>query len=94
MNILRKPVVTEKSINEYKTESKVTFEVDLKANKIVAAKVLENVFGVTVEGVWVNNRLGKKGMDRTRRREVNIKPNKKIMVFKLKKGDKIDIFNQ
>lgn len=94
MSLIKSPVVTEKSIQNYKNDNKVTFVVDLEADKISAAKALESVYGVTVESVTVVNRLGKKRTDRVSRRTVRKSKDKKIMVFKLKKGDAIDIFDQ
>ncbi|MCA9387317.1 50S ribosomal protein L23 [Candidatus Dojkabacteria bacterium] len=92
MIILKRPIVTEKTTAEYESENKVTFEVALKANKIAAAKALEEVYGVKVEASWVINRLGKKKANRLTRKIERKSSDKKIIKFKLKKGDKIDLF--
>lgn len=94
MSLIKSPVITEKSVLAYKNDNKVTFVVDLSADKINASKSLETLYGVTVEGAHVVNRLGKTKSDRRTRKTVQKTRNKKIMVFKLKKGDAIDIFDQ
>lgn len=94
MSLIKSPVVTEKSVQQYKNDNKVTFVVSLDADKINAAKALEAAYGVTVESINVVNRLGKKRTDRVSRKTVRKSKDKKIMVFKLKKGDAIDIFDQ
>ncbi len=94
MKIIKRPVLTEKSIKEYKESNKVTFEVDLNTNKNIASQVLEKVYGVKVESVNVVTRLGKTRIGRKTRRPEAKKANSKIMVFRLSSKDKIDIFDQ
>lgn len=85
-----KPIITEKTIRLAEELGQYTFHVTSSANKSEAAKELEQMFGVKVGGVSVNNRLGKQVKFGNRR-----KPGRtsdiKIMVFKLSKGS-IDIF--
>jgi ribosomal protein L23 len=92
MIILKKPIVTEKTLDNYKKYNKVSFEVILATDKIQAAKALAEAYSVTVEKSWVTNRLGKKRQSRTSRKLVRKSSDKKIMTFQLKKGDKINIF--
>ena len=92
MIILKRPIITEKTTAEYESDNKVTFEVNLKANRTTASKALEEVYGVEVEDAWVINRLGKKKVNRLTRKVERKSGDKKIIKFKLKKGDKIDIF--
>lgn len=94
MIVIKKPIVTEKSIEAYKNANKVTFEVALSATKDSAKSMLEKVYGVTVTDVKVSNRLGKTKLNFKTGRPIRRSANKKIMVFTLKKGDKIDVFNQ
>jgi large subunit ribosomal protein L23 len=94
MIILKKPIVTEKTVMLFKNNNQVTFEVNLNADKFAAIKALEEAFGVKVESVQVINRLGKKKRNRKNNRVEQKKANKKLMVFKLKDGDKISIFEQ
>ncbi|MHC1685627.1 MAG: 50S ribosomal protein L23 [Clostridiaceae bacterium] len=57
-DIIRKPVVTEKSMKDM-TDKKYTFIVDKHANKVQIKKAVEEVFGVNVEDVKTANYLGK-----------------------------------
>jgi large subunit ribosomal protein L23 len=92
MIILKRPVITEKTTAEYSDQNKVTFEVDLNSNVADAKKALEEAYGVEVENVWVINRLGKTKVNRMNRKLQRKSSDKKLMKFKLKKGDNIDIF--
>lgn len=89
---IKKPIITEKSISMYKNDSKATFEVGGRINKNSAKRELEKMYDIEIEKVWVNNRLGKyktiKG-----KRNLAKQSDKKIMVFKLKKG-KLDFFEK
>lgn len=92
MIVLKRPVLTEKTTSEYSDQNKVTFEVDLNANVNDAKKALEETYGVTVERVWVINRLGKTKVNRVNRKVQRKSPDRKLMKFKLKKGDSLDMF--
>jgi ribosomal protein L23 len=91
MKIIKSPIVTEKTLRDYQTSNKVTFEVDGNTNKIEATKVLESVYGVKVAEARVNNRLGKIKYSRFSKRFSRL-PSKKIVVFTLEKGSKLDLF--
>ncbi|MEO6728971.1 MAG: 50S ribosomal protein L23 [Candidatus Dojkabacteria bacterium] len=93
MNIIKMPVLTEKSIAKYKDEGKATFEVDVNSNKKSAAKALEASYGVSVVEVKVNSRMGKYKVNRTNRKLIK-REDKKIMIFKLADSNKIDIFEE
>lgn len=89
--IVKRPHVTEKTILLAENLNQYTFEVTLNADKSSAAKEIEDMFGVKVINVTTNTRLGrpkKFGKYRAPGR----RSDKKYMVFKLKEGDKIDIF--
>lgn len=51
MEILKKPLITEKSQKLQDKAGKYTFIVDKKANKIEIQKAIENMYGVNVEEV-------------------------------------------
>lgn len=57
-DIVRKPVITEKSMNEM-ADKKYTFIVDVNANKTEIKKAIEEVFKVKVEKVNTVRVLGK-----------------------------------
>jgi len=91
MRIIKKPVVTEKTLGKYKNENKVTFEVHVNVNKQQASKALEQVYGVKVMSATVSNRLGKYKYNRLSKR-FSTTSDKKIMVFKLDPKSKLDLF--
>ena len=51
MNILLKPLVTEKMISQNENLNRFGFLVEKKANKIQIKKAVEEMYGVTVESV-------------------------------------------
>ena len=57
-DIIRRPVVTEKS-TDLMAEKKYVFEVDPKANKTEIKQAVEQIFGVKVEKVNTMNVRGK-----------------------------------
>lgn len=50
-DILIRPVLTEKAVNQNEKENKLVFEVALDANKVEIKKAVEEVFGVKVKEV-------------------------------------------
>ena len=93
MLIIKKPVITEKTIAQYKKDRKVVFEIDTNTSKANAKKNIEQIYGVKVENAKVINRLGKYKMNR-RTRMLSKTQDKKIGIFKLKEGSKIDLFEK
>jgi len=91
MRIIKKPIVTEKSLGKYKDQNKVTFEVDMNTDKIKASKLIEELYSVKVISAVVSTRLGKYKYNRLSKR-FGTGQDKKIMVFKLDSKSKIDLF--
>lgn len=91
--LIKRPVITEKSMDQYAKERKVTFELDLKATKNEAKKMLEKVYEVEVENAWVINRLGKLKRNRITRK-LSKTADRKFGIFQLAEGSKIDIFEK
>lgn len=87
-----KPIISEKTIRQYTEDSKATFEVPTTLNKSEAKKELEQLFKVKIASVNVINRLGKLSEDKRTRKIKRKSQDKKIMIFTLKSGEKIDIF--
>ena len=88
-DIIRRPLVTEKSTQANEETNKVTFVVRRDANKIEIKRAVEEVFGVSVLGVRTLNNRGKKkrvGAHQGR------KPDWKKAVVSLREGDRIDLF--
>jgi len=57
--ILRSPLVTEKSSIEKEKTNQLTFEVDRKANKVEIRRAVEQLFNVKVVGVRTMQVRGK-----------------------------------
>jgi large subunit ribosomal protein L23 len=89
--ILRRPVVTEKSNFQSDVLGQYTFEVDRRANKKQIKDAVETVFSVTVERVRVIN-VPAKRVRRYGRREVVRKSGWKKAVVTLAPGDRIEFF--
>jgi len=90
--VLKKPVVTEKSLLKAGKENVFIFEVDKKANKRQIKQAVESQFEVSVERVRTATRPGKiKGRGMSRLHSVQMPSIKKAFV-KLKEGETIDLF--
>ncbi|HEB53126.1 MAG TPA: 50S ribosomal protein L23 [bacterium] len=87
-DIVRRPVVTEKSAGAQEARNQYTFEVHKKANKVEVRKAVETLFSVKVEAVNIVSMPAK-------RRRVFGRPGHtpawKKAVVTLKSGDSIDI---
>ena len=59
-DIIRSPIITEKTSILLNNSKKVTFEVHARANKKLVREALQKLFGVQVESVNILNRAGKK----------------------------------
>ena len=87
--IIKKPVITEKSELLRRNFNKYTFEVDRRANKIEIRKAVEKIFGVTVESVAT---LTSKPKTKRHGMKLYKTPLKKKAIVKLKDGDNIKYF--
>jgi len=91
-DILRRPLITEKTNFQSSNLNQFTFEVGSKANKRQIKEAVEAMFDVTVLRVNVINRPAKVARSlRNRRRQVRRGGYKKAIVT-LKPGDNIDVF--
>lgn len=90
-DVLKKPVLTEKSLLLQQTENKYTFDVELTANKIEVKQAVEAMFGVKVESVNIMNVAPK-----TKRmgRYVGKTNKRKKAIVKLKEGQTINLFDE
>ena len=57
--ILKRPLITEKSTIQKETKNQLTFEVNRKANKVEIRRAVEKVFNVKVVGVRTVQMKGK-----------------------------------
>jgi len=87
--IIRRPLVTEKSTQQKEANHQYAFEVDRGANKIEIQSAVERLFKVKVLQVRTCNVLGK--VKRLGRR-YGKRPDWKKAIVTLKEGDRIDFF--
>ncbi len=94
MNILKKPVVTEKMTADGEKHNRYGFIVDSKANKIEIKNTVEEMYGVTVNKVRTMNYAGKPRSRNTKSGVITgrTKIYKKAVV-ELVKGDTIDFYS-
>lgn len=90
-DVLKKPVLTEKTMTLQANENKYTFDVDVNANKVEIKQAVEAMFGVKVECVNVMNvkpktkRMGRYEGKTNRRRKA---------IVKLAEGNEINYFGE
>lgn len=88
-NVVRRPLVTEKTVAKKEAERTLCFEVDPGANKVEIRSAVEKLFKVKVEDVRTSNYCGKL---RRRGKFAGYRPNWKKAYVKLKDGEKIPEF--
>ena len=94
MDIIVRPVVTEKMNAQAEGLRKYGFIVDKKANKVQIKKAVENLYGVTVESVNTMFYAGKRKSRFTRTGYVSGRRNAfKKAVITLREGDIIDFYS-
>ena len=87
-DIIKAPIITEKSMSLQQNENTVTFNVDIKANKTQIKQAIEKIFNVKVESVnTVNVKPKKKRVGRY----VGKTNRKKKAIVKLKEGSSIEL---
>ena len=92
MNVLKRPIVTEKMTGLNK-QGKYAFEVELKANKLEIVKAVEKMYGVNVESVHTMRSLGKRRSKNINGRVVTGKtPTTKKAIVTVAEGEVIDIY--
>ena len=89
--VLKLPVITEKSTFIKDTQRTVTFKVLRDANKIEIKNAVETIFKVKVESVRTANFQGKK---RRQGRYTGQRPDWKKAYVTLKKGEKMIEFSE
>jgi large subunit ribosomal protein L23 len=88
--VIRKPIITEKSTRLLDTENKYSFRVDPRANKMEIKEAVESLFSVKVVDVTTMNVRGKP--KQMRFREGGKRANWKKAIVKLREGDSIELF--
>ncbi|MBN1548669.1 MAG: 50S ribosomal protein L23 [Syntrophaceae bacterium] len=88
--IIKRPLITEKSTLAREESGKYQFEVDRRANKIEIGQAVEKLFKVEVLDVRVMNVSGKK---KRVGRSIGRTQDWKKAIVKLVPGNKIEIFD-
>ncbi len=88
-DIIRRPLVTEKTSIQKEAANQVTFEVDRKANRIEIRRAIERIFNVKVENVRT---MQVKGKIKRRGRFLGKRRDWKKAIVTLKPGERIEFF--
>jgi|TARA_B110000438_G_scaffold35065_1_gene34808 large subunit ribosomal protein L23 len=95
MNILLRPVITEKATADSELKNRFTFLVDTNANKVQIKNAVESTYGVSVDKV----RTMRYGAERkTRYTKTGLQKGKsattKKAIVQVAEGDTIDFYNK
>ncbi|HRW62032.1 MAG TPA: 50S ribosomal protein L23 [Bacteroidales bacterium] len=94
MDILLKPIVTEKMTMQAESLNSYGFIVDIRANKLQIKKAIEEMYGVTVDTVNTMRYLGKSKSRFTKSGVIEGRSKSfKKAVITLAKGEKIDFYS-
>ncbi|MBF0279590.1 MAG: 50S ribosomal protein L23 [SAR324 cluster bacterium] len=88
-NIIKRPLLTEKTTLQHEFANQVAFEVSRDANKVQIKESVEKSFKVSVLHVRTINIKGK---SKRLGRHMGKRPNWKKAIITLKEGDKIEYF--
>ena len=88
--IVRRPIITEKTTRLLETENKYAFRVDPRANKMEIKEAVEGLFNVNVVNVTTMNVRGKPKQRRFG--DGGKRANWKKAIVQLKEGDSIELF--
>ena len=84
--VIKRPIITEKGLDQKEEKSILCFEVDAQANKREVKDAIEKLFKVKVASVKT---LSFRGKERRRGRYTGYKPDWKKAYVKLKPGEKM-----
>jgi large subunit ribosomal protein L23 len=87
--IIKRPLITEKTNIQKEIANQVTFEVDPRANRIDIKRAIETIFKVKVAGVQT---MQIKGKTKRRGRFVGKRRDWKKAIVTLMPGERIDFF--
>jgi large subunit ribosomal protein L23 len=88
-DIIKRPLITEKTSIQKESHNQVSFEVDRRANRIEIKRAIEKIFNVRVAGVktmQVRGKVKRRGRIEGKRRDW------KKAVVRLEPGQRIDFF--
>ena len=88
-DIIKRPLITEKTSIQKAIANQLTFEVDRKANRVEIKKAIEGIFNVNVASVQT---MHVKGKVKRRGPIVGKRRNWKKAIVKLMPGERIEFF--
>jgi len=88
-DIIKRPLITEKTSIQKEVNNQITFEVDRRANRVEIKKAIENIFNVNVVGVKT---MQVKGKTKQRGRIAGKRRDWKKAIVTLMPGERIDFF--
>ena len=88
-DVIKRPVITEKTSIQKEAAGQVSFEVDRRANRIEIKRAIETIFNVKVAGVKT---MQVKGKIKRRGRIVGKRKDWKKAIVTLLPGERIDFF--
>lgn len=87
--IIKRPLITEKTSIQKEDHNQVTFEVDRRANRVEIKRAVESIFNVNVAAVRT---IQVKGKTKQRGRIVGKRRDWKKAIVRLMPGERIDFF--
>jgi len=91
-DVLRRPLITEKSNYQLNKLNQYTFEISTNATKAMVKEAVETIFDVTVERVNIIRTPAKRSVRARSRRLMVRKAGIKKAIVTLAEGDSIEIF--
>ena len=88
-DIIRRPLITEKTNIQKESDNQLTFEVDRKANRIEIRRAIERIFKVKVASVRT---IQVKGKTKRRGRTLGKRRDWKKAIVTLRPGERIEFF--
>ena len=88
-NVIKRPLVTEKTNLQKEAANQLSFEVDRRANRVEIGRAVEAIFSVRVDSV---NTMQVKGKVKRRGRTIGKRKDWKKAIVKLMPGERIDFF--
>jgi len=88
-DIIKRPLITEKTNNQKEASNQLSFEVDRRANRVEIKRAIETIFNVHVAGVRT---MQVKGKIKRRGRIVGKRKDWKKAIVTLTPGERIEFF--
>jgi large subunit ribosomal protein L23 len=88
-DVIKRPLITEKTTDQKEKFNRISFEVDRKTNRFEIKKSIESIFNVAVVSV---NTMHVRGKIKRRGRVLGKRRDWKKAVVKLKIGERIEFF--